>query len=166
MDDTIKEFVDEGIEDILPLLRKINKDSVKEYCNRRIEFLYSYQDTTFRAIQYSLLDGYDEHRLKYIKRAINSALESHDPECIQLLEFVINCIISVLNSNKNLYNYILKAISGDSEEFLQGTNELYKEIIEYICSKYESRISLYEYDEIYSFLDKYDAEHENRWPVE
>lgn len=75
MNKVAKEFVDEHIKDILPLLRKINKDSVEEYCNRRIQFLYSYKDTTFRGIQYSLLDGYDEHRFKYIRRAINSAME-------------------------------------------------------------------------------------------
>ena len=166
MDKVAKEFVDEHIKDILPLLRKINKDSVEEYCNRRIQFLYSYKDTTFRGIQYSLLDGYDEHRFKYIRRAINSAMETHDPESTQLLEFVINCIISVLNSNKSLYSCILKSISGDAEEFLDTANELYKEIIEYIYKEYESSISINEYDEIYSFLDKYDAEHENRWPAE
>lgn len=93
-------------------------------------------------------------------------METHDPESTQLLEFVINCIISVLNSNKNLYSCILKAISGDSEEFLDTANELYKEIIEYIYKEYEPSISINEYDEIYSFLDKYDTEHENRWPAE
>lgn len=56
-------------------------------------------------------------------------METHDPESTQLLEFVINCIISVLNSNKSLYSCILKSISGDAEEFLNATNELYKEII-------------------------------------
>ena len=72
----------------------------------------------------------------------------------------------MLNSNKSLYSCILKAISGDAEEFLNITNELYKEIIEYIYKEYESSIRINEYDEIYSFLDKYDAEHENRWPTE
>lgn len=36
MNKEAKEFVDEHIKDILPILRKINKDSVEEYCNRRI----------------------------------------------------------------------------------------------------------------------------------
>lgn len=166
MDDEVKEFVDDGIEDILPLLRKINIDSVRDYCQRRISSLYSYKDITFRALHYSLLDEYSDYRCASIKQTINSAKKSHDPKYDQLLEFIIDCIISVLNINKNLYNCVSKAINGDSEEFLHITNKLYKEIIEYICNKYESAISIDEYDEIYSIVDKYDSEHENRYPVQ
>lgn len=163
MVDEIEELVGERIIDILPLLRKMNKDSVRWYCYRHIPLLYSNRDATLGSIQDSLLDGYEELRLMYISQAINSAMEMHYPEYTQLIDLITNCIASVLNSSNSLYNCICKAINRDGEEFSYVTNRLYREIISCIYSRYEPTICLGEYDEIYSIVKRYDEEHENRY---
>lgn len=50
---------------------------------------------------------------------------------------------------------------------LEDPDQFHVDYINLAGIKYnETSISVNEYDEIYSFLDKYDAEHENRWPTE